>query len=209
MPKKPLQIPKNWPESVPYLTENVYPRTLSPSILTCLSQPISPATDNSTILHTYPLGPHTNVRITPISTATHPANGQYGLFATRLLEPGTFVLPYLGEIHCSLPTEDTSKFTCSTMPALIEDEHNSSDYDLSLDRLLGIGIDAAKAGNEARFINDYRGVKDRCNAEFKEVWDARTQKRGMGVFVLERGNGGKSGKPKFRGIGKGEEILVR
>ncbi len=83
------------------------------------------------------------------------------------------------------------------------DDHAASNYDLSLDRELGIGIDADKKGNEARFINDYRGVKDRSNAEFKEIWDGRKGERGMGVWVLSEGRSGKQ-----KGIRKGEEILV-
>jgi len=86
----------------------------------------------------------------------------------------------------------------------VEDPHKDSDYDLSLDRELKVGIDADKMGNEARFINDYRGVGERANAEFKEVWDQRGKERGIGVFVLaER----KDGKGKG-GIKRGEEVLV-
>lgn len=58
------------------------------------------------------------------------------------------------------------------------------------------------SGNEARFINDYRGVADRPNAEFREIWDDRRGERGMGVWVL----GG--GKGREKGVRKGEEILV-
>ncbi len=68
---------------------------------------------------------------------------------------------------------------------------------------MGIGIDADMWGNEARFINDYRGITERPNAEFREVWGERRKERGMGVWVLPEG---KSGKGK--GIKKGEEILV-
>lgn len=68
---------------------------------------------------------------------------------------------------------------------------------------MGIGIDADMWGNEARFINDYRGIAERPNAEFREVWDERRKERGMGVFVLPEGKS-KQGK----GIKKGEEILV-
>jgi hypothetical protein len=85
----------------------------------------------------------------------------------------------------------------------MEDPHASSNYDLSLDRESGIGIDADKRGNEARFINDYRGVAERPNAEFKEVWDERGGRRGMGVWVLPEGKSGRN-----RGIKKGEEVLV-
>lgn len=60
-------------------------------------------------------------------------------------------------------------------------------------------------GNEARFINDYRGVADKANAEFKEMWDERRRERAMGVWVLAEG---KNGKGKARGVRKGEEILV-
>lgn len=132
------------------------------------------------------------MRITPITTPTHPACGQSGLFAARDLKPGTFIIQYLGEIHA--PSIDMNS---------APDAHANSNYDLSLDREHGIGIDADRRGNEARFINDYRGIADRPNAEFKEVWDERRKERGMGVWVLGEG---KSGKGK--GLRKGEEILV-
>lgn len=67
-----------------------------------------------------------------------------------------------------------------------------------------MGIDADKMGSEARFINDYRGVGERANAEFKEVWDERMKERGIGVFVLPERKDGKG----RGGIRKGEEILV-
>jgi SET domain-containing protein len=38
------------------------------------------------------------------------------------------------------------------------DVDESSDYDLCLDRELAVGVDAKRAGNEARMVNDYRGV---------------------------------------------------
>jgi len=136
-----------------------------------------------------PKGPCTLVKITPISSPSHPATGQCGLFAASDLKPGTFILQYLGELHASSTAEP--------------DPHADSNYDLSLDREQGIGIDADKVGNEARFINDYRGIADKPNAEFKEVWDERRKEKGMGVFVLPLG---KSGKGKE--IKKGQEILV-
>lgn len=88
-----------------------------------------------------------------------------------------------------------------------EDTDPSSSYDITLDRELGLSIDASKAGNEARFINDYRGVKDKPNAEFKDMWVRVGEKkweRWIGVFVL---NVGKAGLRKA-GIRGGEEIVV-
>jgi SET domain-containing protein len=131
-----------------------------------------------------------NVAITAIALADHPAHGQCGLFARRHLAPDTLILFYIGIIHGK------------------EDMDPTSDYDLSLDRDLGVGVDASKAGNEARFINDYRGVTQKGpNAEFREVWvdcgKGRYERR-MAVYVLSAGKS----KKRAGGIKKGEEILV-
>lgn len=77
-----------------------------------------------------------------------------------------------------------------------------SDYDLCLQREDGdvIGIDATTSGNEARFVNDYRGVLERPNAVFElRTWDlpgGRGQGVRMAIFA----------GPK--GVPKGEEICV-
>ena len=185
------QLPKNWPSNLPYLTTTLHSKILTPTHISFLRTRTEDARE---IPPNTPKGPCQLVKITPISTPSHPANGQSGLFATKDLKPGTFILQYLGEIHA------TSARPASTS---LVDPHANSDYDLSLDRELGLGIDADKRGNEARFINDYRGIAEKPNAEFKEIWDERRKERGMGVWVL---NEGKSGKGK--GIRKGEEILV-
>lgn len=188
------QLPKNWPASISYLTTPIHSKNLTSTHIASLHTRSKDAQD---IPANTPKGPCPLVKITPISTPSHPANGQSGLFATKDLKLGTFILQYLGEIHTS------STDLPSSTPTSAIDAHANSDYDLSLDREHGIGIDADKRGNEARFINDYRGIADRPNAEFKEIWDERRKERGMGVWVLK---GGKSGKAK--GIRKGEEILV-
>jgi len=83
----------------------------------------------------------------------------------------------------------------------------TSDYDLSLDREVGISVDASHMGNEARFINDYRGIAQAPNAEFRDIFVAvannKVEKR-VGVFVLSAGKSGKRSK----GIARGQEILV-
>jgi hypothetical protein len=83
----------------------------------------------------------------------------------------------LGEIHC--------------------DDRPESDYDLSLHRIqdgTSIGVDARVMGNEARFINDYRGIRNRPNAEF--VDGRRSGELRMGIWSAGEA------------IGKGEEIVV-
>ncbi|KAH0545124.1 hypothetical protein FGG08_000736 [Glutinoglossum americanum] len=168
-------VPKNWPPEILYIRGPVYSNRLTSSELSYLHPASSPKQAAS-------ITPSTAlVKICPIaSPPTHPALHQHGLFATRHLPPGSLILDYLGLYHS---------------------QPSASDYDLSLSRDLGIGIDAVAMGNEGRFINDYRGIRNGPNAEFRERIVG--SERRMGVWVLPVG---KSGKGK--GIGKGEEICV-
>lgn len=179
-------IPKNWPSHVPYLKAPAYSHNLTPAQIHAARTRPANAVD---IPLSTPLGPCTLVRITPITNPAHPAFGQSGLFAAKDISAGSFVLPYIGEVHGPGKA------------------HEESDYDLSLDRDADLAVDASEQGNEARFVNDYRGVPGvgRPNAEFKEGWDGRPGRgeRGMGVWVLPTGKAGKG-----RGIKRGEEILV-
>jgi hypothetical protein len=107
------------------------------------------------------------------------AAGQFGLFAAKKVPPRTHLLDYLGEVHC--------------------DDRPLSDYDLSLYRTPGgvvsVGIDASAMGNEGRFVNDYRGIRAKPNAQFEE----------------RRGNNGELRMSVWTGseaIKRGEEILV-
>lgn len=153
-----------------------------------------------------PETPYSNIRINPISEQSHPAFGQYGLFATRTHAPDSFICLYLGLVHCTAADS-------STVQHVNEEHQPKSDYDLSLDRDLGLAVDAANMGNEARFINDYRGVADRPNAEFRDVIvkaKGGKKERGVGVFA-KAAKKGKKGKPRKEdevGIIKGTEILV-
>jgi xeroderma pigmentosum group C-complementing protein len=112
------------------------------------------------------------------------------------------ILPYLGEIHIG-----TAPFGGDSDGY----DYAKSDYDLWLDREGDLAVDAARMGNEARFVNDYRGVPGRegkkANAEFKVVWDTRTGERCMAVFVLPAGKRA-VGKARVVGIARGEEVLV-
>ena len=91
------------------------------------------------------------VRIRTITDPHHPAFGQRGLFVAQNLKPRQWIINYGGE----LVRDD-------------EPQAETSDY------CLGYGkaccIDACNAGNESRFVNDYRGVPGatRNNVEFSE-----------------------------------------
>lgn len=100
----------------------------------------------------------------------------------------------------------------SVCPALSDLERNA-DTSTCLDREIGLSVDAAHAGNESRCANDYRGVAERPNAEFRDCFiqvpsvkraDGTRWERRVGIFVL---SAGKAGKRKA-GIKAGEEILV-
>ncbi|KAL7268763.1 hypothetical protein RUND412_008601 [Rhizina undulata] len=133
--------PSNWPSEIQYLHRPVLSKSLPASTLTALS--FSPTTPRSSLS---PL-----VRIRRITDVNHPANKQFGLFAAKNLPAKSWVLDYLGYVH------DDS------------DSDESSDYDLCLDRELGVGVDAKRMGNEARMVNDYRGVPvfERPNVVFE------------------------------------------
>ncbi|KAG8220032.1 hypothetical protein J3R82DRAFT_1045 [Butyriboletus roseoflavus] len=60
---------------------------------------------------------------------------------------------------------------------------------------VNVGIDASGMGNESRFINDYRGIRDKPNAEFVEYQTTGGELR---MSIWSKGDG----------IKKGEEILV-
>jgi len=183
--KQPAKVPKNWPAHVTYLSTPLYAGISASQRRQLQTQPAS-GTPLAEVPPTLAFGPSAQVEIRRIAAdAAHPARGQHGLFAARRLAPGAFVVPYWGAYHRGGAGR-----------------HVGSDYDLWLDRAADVAVDAARAGNEARFVNDFRGVPGaggRANAEFREVWDPRRGERAMAVFAAR----GRSG-----GIAKGEEVLV-
>ena len=114
-----------------------------------------------------------NIAIRVIDDKMHPACGQRGLFAARKLPPHSYIIDYIGEVHTDTMLSQTSDYTLTFRD--------------------GLSIDGERAGNEARFVNDYRGVAVRANVEFSFRDDSRTA---MGFRVLGRE------------IAKGEELLV-
>ncbi|KAI5807988.1 hypothetical protein DFH27DRAFT_290677 [Peziza echinospora] len=167
------QLPTNWPASVTYLIRPVYSATTR-----LPGTALPPASV-----------PSLYVKIRAITDPTHPAYPQCGLFATQNLQPGQWVLDYLGYVHSP------------------DEADGESDYDLSLgDRELGWGVDARWMGNEGRFVNDYRGVSGRegkgANVVFSERWvgeNTKKEGRERRLCVMVAGGG------KIR---KGEELLI-
>ncbi|KAI0374456.1 SET domain protein [Pilatotrama ljubarskyi] len=168
--------PARWPEQVRYITEPRYHISVPVRIRELVCPGAQKA--SSTRTPTLPQRAKPTVAIQIISDQSHPARGQYGLFATKKIPPRTLILDYIGEVHC--------------------DDRPNSDYDLSLYRTpdcVSVGVDAEFAGNEARFVNDYRGVKPKPNAIFQE---RRTDSGELRMSVW-------SGSEAIK---KGDELLV-
>ncbi|KAH7175686.1 SET domain-containing protein [Dactylonectria macrodidyma] len=205
-----MSKPKNWPESFPYVHAPLHDRSLTATQLQTLrTKPGSESEgDIATIQASAFTTPSALVKIQPISTPSHPAHGQCGLFAARDLPAGSFIMPYLGRVHSGAASAA------------------DSDYDLWLDRGADVAVDAAREGNEGRYVNDFRGVRERANAEFRTVWCERFGELCVGVWVVgsgkkaaamghgkgnDKGSGKVNGKGKGKassGIKKGEEICV-
>lgn len=96
MPPKasgPGKLPKNWPPEIRYLTASMYSPTVDAGNKEALR-----TQSKESIVCDVPRGPCPLVKITPISSPSHPANGQSGLFAAADLKSGTLVLQYCKEI---------------------------------------------------------------------------------------------------------------
>ncbi|KAK5652770.1 hypothetical protein OQA88_9626 [Cercophora sp. LCS_1] len=225
MPPPSASTPQNWPPSLPYLVQPLYSPLLAPSHFLSLR---TPEPDLPVIPKSHKPGPSPNVLILPITDPNHPANSQHGLFAARGLAPGELIVPYIGEIH---PGD---------VDALGEEgrRHEESDYDLWVDREGDLAVDAAEAGNEGRFVNDYRGVPlplvalggggrgggkrdGRSKGDWKNGGGTRKKPNAefRSVWDERRGEKGMgvfvlragkraTGREREVGIRKGEEILV-
>ncbi|KAL1738668.1 hypothetical protein HDZ31DRAFT_50636 [Schizophyllum fasciatum] len=168
----PRASPSNWPAGLRYTETYAYHSSVDADARAFIRG------DATTSSHADDASQH-SVAIKRISEAGHPAAGQLGLFATKKIPPKTRIVYYIGEVHA--------------------DERLESDYDLCLHRFPGgasIGIDASKVGNAARFVNDYRGVRPKPNAVFKDERHAASGELRIAIW---------SGT---EGIRKGEEILV-
>lgn len=162
--------PKHWPTHVQYLTVPCFHSSVSKDALSFLKGGSSKAI--SLPPATQSLGV-----IRPILDPSHPVHGQCGLFAARKIPARTLIVEYTGQVH--------------------SDQRPTSDYDISLYRFPceSVGVDASVMGNEARFVNDYRGIQPRPNAQFADRWTSGGDLR-MGIWSLAEE------------IRKGDEIVV-
>lgn len=191
------KLPNNWPKDIKFLTEQTYSASVASDLRAALSRNTAETVTYAKIPTDALQLPCKLVEIRIISDEKHPALGQRGLFAAQDLQPDLFICLYIGHVHTNS----------------LSDTDPHSDYDLAYDRESGLSIDSAACGNESRFINDYRGIAERPNVEFRDCFvQVKSEKRAdgvkwerrVGIFVL---TGGKAGK-RNGGVKAGEEILV-
>lgn len=170
--------PPSWPSHVQYIDTPRYHSSVPCPIRTFLigGTNLSSAPQKTSSI-SFP-STRSPVRIRRISDPSHPARGQNGLFAVQKIPSRSHIIDYIGEVHCQNRVD--------------------SDYDLSLFRSQdgdNVGVDASVMGNEARFVNDYRGIRGKPNAVFVEN---RTPQGELRISIWS------STDP----IKKGDEILV-
>lgn len=209
--------PPHWPASIQYISTPRYAPAFPPHVRQVLEnkQNLKPNSAKYQDL-IYPskldLAPAATT-IKQIDTKGHPAFGQRGLFAAKAIPPKTFIIQYIGEIHADeRPQSDYDlsliklsiaiPFTIpdSTSPPATTSSSSSSSRSSKPEytyEYINIGIDASVMGNEARFVNDYRGTgEERPNAFFTEM---KAINDGMPHMTIWSGK---------EGIPKGREILV-
>ncbi|KZT54054.1 hypothetical protein CALCODRAFT_439304 [Calocera cornea HHB12733] len=179
--------PPNWPKKVPYLPHPVPHAALPKQLITRYCTPAPPPA-----VHAGPL-----TKITKIIDPAHPAYGQYGLFAVKKIPPKTWILDYTGVVHDQFGTDLTSNYDLCLELLPVALEADLSGY-------WDVAVDAAKSGNAARFINDFRGVpgKSKPNVEFQSRKIEVSTQRGKVEVVRIGVWSGKDGVPK------GEELLL-
>ncbi|KZT19398.1 hypothetical protein NEOLEDRAFT_1142187 [Neolentinus lepideus HHB14362 ss-1] len=162
--------PSNWPLNVVFSPQQCYHSSIPAHVLSHIRGSVHKNSKAD--------GRSSSVSIRTITDPSHPAVRQRGLFAAKKIPQHTHIIDYSGEVHA---------------------DERESDYDLTLyrnrDGDVNVGVDASKMGNEARFINDYRGIRDKPNAVFQERRSDSGELR-MSVWS--------SSLP----IKKGDEILV-
>ncbi|KAM0791735.1 hypothetical protein ACM66B_004003 [Microbotryomycetes sp. NB124-2] len=187
---KPASPPSNWPADLQYLI-CPSPSARLPKDLRAKYCTPSPSTPN----------PSPRVAIRLIKDPNHPAHGQRGMFnaSSKKLEPGLWIRDYIGVVHTDLDSDPTSEYDLSlerrTISPSTSDGLAVAPTDTKDERdapWTVVAIDATKAGNEARFVNDFRGVANKPNAvfELREWRDCKTGQvvgRRMAIWAGPKG----------------------
>ena len=150
-----MKLPHNWPSSnAQYSTQYVFDSDIPDELIKTFSTKKIPQPSSTT-----------NWAIRKISDKKHPACGQYGLFASQNLLPGTYICDYVGFISYAAKSCETSEYLISYKQGLL--------------------CDAEKIGSEGRMVNDYRGISDKPNVTFKNYVTENEELR-IGIYTGKR-----------------------
>lgn len=202
------QPPPHWPQELNYISKCTFASSL-PKDIRAEIQGNVPSGSKSGAGKPPSSNKPSNKRLVAIKKITdskHPTFGQRGLFAAQKIPANTLIIQYVGEIHSD--ERPTSDYDLSLYKSRILVQSKRLATAVSSDSLSGppqgteleyeyfnVGIDAARMGNEARFINDYRGTgASRANVFFKDI-------RIDGELCMTVWSG-------KEGVQKGEELLV-
>ena len=135
------RLPANWPAGLRYTNSQVWERV--PLELHALRKRLI---DVGAVSRPYKL------QIVTVTERSHPCFGERSLVAGEDVPAGARLCEYAGDIHVEIAQRGGERAS----------EFNRSSYLLNLytneDEGVYIDIDAADAGNEARFVNDHNGT---------------------------------------------------
>jgi hypothetical protein len=161
-------LPKSWPATVTFLKKCIYqPAHLNRQLT---QWPLYTSVETQQTTQGIINRASTQVRIrslVDLGLTTHPAYPQSGLFAARDLPPRQLVLEYRGVVTTRDMASQTSDYVLGFGDDLAIDAEQCGEYRCEVARVLTLTCSQC-VGNEARFINDYRGVAPRPNVEFRE-----------------------------------------
>jgi len=111
------------------------------------------------------------LKIVLIKNKKHPCCGERGLYAGEDIPAGAHLLDYCGKISVVVGEEPDSNRSSFLLNLFKEDEAG-----------VYIDIDAARCGNEGRFVNDYHGTgASGPNAQFWPYFDVTTGEKRMSI----------------------------
>ncbi|KAH6602934.1 hypothetical protein BASA61_000611 [Batrachochytrium salamandrivorans] len=176
--KRKSALPKGWPSTLTFTDALIWVKEVPRQQQAALTERHDHKRISTLRSHTRPLtrGPNRQTQIRLVSDPKHPAFGQRSLHASINIPPHTHIIDYIGIVTPSSISSTTSDYIISF-------------YD-------DLAIDAELTGNEARFVNDYRGVADRPTVQFDLYQDPVTGRIAMGLWSLGMR------------IMKGDELLV-
>lgn len=176
------RLPANWPDGVNYVSACVFDRRVPKAAFGAVTgAPAAPKRKCPPVASAGDV-----VKIKLITDKAHPACGQRGLIAARVIPKRSHIVDYVGFVttdeFCSKTSEYTLRLTDNLSGRLVCGVGFPKTVDPPFSQPTSV-VDAEKFGNEARFVNDFRGTgAARPNVEFRLVDDGGT--RHMAIYAL-------------------------